>query len=178
MKPHMTRLIAGQWLNCAGHMTRVGVSGSHVAELPSQLVALWQEESRETGVRFHYIEWWQNDVCTQFFGARRWWNRDNDEIEIVFGSASSDWLPCDPCLSVILQRVQWEFLVICGGLRDDSRVQAPTLARHHAKQNVVFAVAARTAARNFEPLAALLAQAAYFFSLPGGTKQRRVRHHE
>ena len=32
------------------------------------------------------------------------------------------------------------------------------LPRHHAKQNVVFAVAARTAARNFEPLAALLSQ--------------------
>ena len=34
----------------------------------------------------------------------------------------------------------------------------PDSTRHHAKQNVVFAVAARTAAKNFEPLAALLAQ--------------------
>lgn len=39
----------------------------------------------------------------------------------------------------------------------DCRAMA-TLCRHHAKQNVVFAVAARTAARNFEPLAALLSQ--------------------
>jgi len=39
----------------------------------------------------------------------------------------------------------------------DCRAMAE-LCRHHAKHNVVFAVAARTAARNFEPLAALLAQ--------------------
>lgn len=39
----------------------------------------------------------------------------------------------------------------------DCRAMAD-LCRHHAKQNVVFAVAARTAAKNFEPLAALLAQ--------------------
>ena len=45
----------------------------------------------------------------------------------------------------------------CSLLFHDS-TNSTNSTRHHAKQNVVFAVAARTAAKNFEPLAALLAQ--------------------